>query len=176
MEKQATFGGGCFWCIEPIFNQLQGVKKVYPGYAGGHTENPTYDQVCQHDTGHVEVIRIVFDDNEVSYDKLLEIFWFVHNPTTINQQGNDLGEQYRSVIFFHDLSQEELALKYRAALNASEAFDTPVVTAIEPLVNFFSAENLHHDFYNNNPDVPYCQAVIRPKVDKFKAAFSHLLK
>lgn len=176
MEKQATFGGGCFWCIEPIYNQLIGVKEVFPGYAGGNVKNPSYHEVCRTNTGHAEVIRIVYDDTQVNYDKLLEIFWFVHDPTSLNRQGNDVGEQYRSVIYYHDEEQERLAFAYKNKLNESGAFDAPIITEIMELTSFYPAENMHKDFYNNNPEVPYCENIIRPKVEKFKLAFSELLK
>lgn len=176
MEKQATFGGGCFWCIEPIFSQLRGVNEVYPGFAGGHIKNPAYLEVCRKDTGHAEVIRIVYDDEIVDYQKLLEIFWSVHDPTTVNRQGNDVGDQYRSVIFYHDEEQEQLSEIYKKKLDESGAFNDPIVTQIAPLTIFYPAEEIHKDYFNNHPEQPYCAAVIRPKVDKFKAAFADLLK
>lgn len=175
-EKQATFGAGCFWCVEAVFDQLNGVKEVYPGYAGGHIKNPAYREVCEGRTGHAEVIRIVYDDEIISFNQLLEVFWFVHNPTTLNRQGNDVGEQYRSVIFYHDDEQKGLAEEYKAKLDQSGAFDDPIVTEISSLTSYYDAEKDHKDYYLNNPEQGYCYAVVRPKVERFKAAFKDQLK
>ncbi|RYM36107.1 peptide-methionine (S)-S-oxide reductase [Brumimicrobium glaciale] len=175
-EKQATFGAGCFWCIEAIFIQLKGVKEVKPGFAGGHIKNPAYREVCEGRTGHAEVIRIVFDADVISYSELLEIFWYVHNPTTLNRQGNDVGSQYRSVIFYHDEEQRDLAEAYKKKLDSIGAYDDPVVSEIKPLTTYFDAESDHKDYYERNPEQGYCLAVVRPKVEKFKAAFSEMLK
>lgn len=175
-EKKATFGAGCFWCIEAVFNHLEGVKSILPGYAGGHIKNPAYREVVEGRTGHAEVIRLVYDSDKISYEKLLEIFWFVHNPTTLNRQGNDVGEQYRSVVFYHDEEQKESAEKYKEKLADSGAYDEPIVTAIEPLTTFYEAESDHKNYYENNPNQGYCLAVVRPKVEKFKAAFADRLK
>ncbi|HLV41808.1 MAG TPA: peptide-methionine (S)-S-oxide reductase MsrA [Brumimicrobium sp.] len=175
-EREATLGAGCFWCVEAIFDQLNGVKEVKPGYAGGQIKNPAYREVCEGRTGHAEVIRILYDDEVVSFNELLEVFWFVHNPTTLNRQGNDIGTQYRSVVFYHDDAQKNLAEAYKIKLDQSGAFDDPIVTEISPLVNYFDAESDHKDFYLNNPEQGYCYAVVRPKVEKFKAAFKERLK
>lgn len=175
-EKEATFGAGCFWCIEAVFNQLKGVKEVKPGYAGGHIKNPAYREVVEGRTGHAEVVRVVYDPEEVSYKQLLEVFWFVHNPTTLNRQGNDVGEQYRSVVFYHDEEQKEHAETYKKKLDESEAYDKPIVTEIAPLTTYYDAESDHKNFYENNPNQGYCLAVVRPKVERFKAAFSDQLK
>ncbi|HLW29418.1 MAG TPA: peptide-methionine (S)-S-oxide reductase MsrA [Brumimicrobium sp.] len=175
-EKQATLGAGCFWCVEAIFDQLKGVKEVYPGYAGGHIKNPAYREVCEGRTGHAEVIRVIYDDEIISYSELLEVFWFVHNPTTLNRQGNDIGEQYKSVIYYHDDEQKKVAEQYKVKLDQSGAFDDPIVTEIAPLTNYYDAEKDHKDFYLNNPEQGYCYSVVRPKVEKFKAAFANQLK
>lgn len=174
--KEATFGAGCFWCVEAIFDDIQGVNEVHSGYSGGHIKNPAYREVCTGRTGHAEVARIIFDEEIVSFDKLLEVFWYVHNPTTLNRQGNDIGDQYRSVVFYHDEAQKEKAELYKHKLEESEAFDDPIVTEISELENFYKADSDHHDYYVNNPNQPYCQAVVRPKVEKFKSAFSEILK
>lgn len=172
----ATFGNGCFWCTEAVFQQLEGVEKVLSGYSGGHIENPTYEEVSAKGTGHAEVLRIVYDSAVISYDELLEIFWQTHDPTTLNKQGNDVGPQYRSVIFYHNQEQKEKAEKYKAALNESGAFDKPIVTAIEPLTNFYPAENYHQNYYKNNGGQPYCYYVIRPKIEKLQKVFKDKLK
>ncbi|MEX1192819.1 MAG: peptide-methionine (S)-S-oxide reductase MsrA [Brumimicrobium sp.] len=174
--KEATFGAGCFWCIEAIFSDVKGIKEVQSGYSGGHIKNPAYREVCMGTTGHAEVARIVFDDDFVSFDKLLEIFWYVHDPTTLNRQGNDVGEQYRSVVFYHDDKQKKKAELYKSKLDESGAFDKKIVTEIEPLKNFYKAEDDHKDYYARNPTQPYCQAVVRPKIEKFKNAFAEILK
>jgi peptide-methionine (S)-S-oxide reductase len=173
---EATFGSGCFWCTEAIFSSLNGVTKVMPGYSGGHVENPTYEQVCSHTTGHVEVARIEFDPTIISFQQLVEIFFGSHNPTTLNRQGNDVGEQYRSVIFFHDEEQRKIAEAVKVKLEAGHVFDAPIVSAIEPLKNFFPAEDEHRNYYASNPDQPYCQAVISPKLAKFRQHYAHLIK
>lgn len=174
--EEATFGAGCFWCVEAVFSELEGVEEVYPGYSGGHVKRPAYKEVCMGITGHAEVARIKYNPSVISFDKLLEVFWFVHDPTTLNRQGNDVGEQYRSVIFYHNDEQKESAEKYKQRLEDAHAFDDPIVTEISPLINFYEAESNHHDYYMNNPDQPYCSAVVRPKVEKFRAAFSDSLK
>ncbi len=176
MIQEATFGAGCFWCVEACFSELKGVINVKPGYSGGSIKNPAYREVCSGKTGHVEVVRIEFDNEIVSYDQLLEVFWFVHDPTTLNRQGNDIGEQYRSVVFFHDKKQHELASLYKERLNSEKVWDKPIVTAIEPLTNFYYAEEEHFDYFQNNPENPYCQAVVRPKYEKFRKAFEQRLK
>lgn len=175
-NNQVTFGAGCFWCVEPIFDQLKGVLDVYPGYAGGHVKNPSYREVCQGTTGHVEVIRIEFDEEEIDFNQLLEVFWFTHDPTTLNRQGNDNGEQYKSVIFFHNQEQMELAQEYKEKLDYSGRYKDPIVTEILPLTAFCKAEEDHRNFYINNPEMGYCNYVVRPKVEKFQAAFKDQLK
>ncbi|SKB74767.1 peptide-methionine (S)-S-oxide reductase [Parapedobacter luteus] len=163
----ATFGGGCFWCTEVIFKQLQGVKSVLPGYMGGQRENPTYEQVCTGATGHAEVVQIDYDETVLPYRKLLEVFFKTHDPTTLNRQGNDVGTQYRSVIFYHDEQQRIEAEEFIRQLTTHEVYDDPIVTAIAPAQPFYVAENYHHDYFNNNPQNPYCAAVIAPKLQKF---------
>lgn len=172
----ATFGEGCFWCTEAFFTQLKGVEKVVSGYSGGHVPNPTYQQVCTGTTGHAEVSEIIYDPSVISYDMLLQAFWESHDPTTLNRQGNDVGPQYRSVIFYHNQSQKEKAEAYKKKLNEAKVFNSPIVTAIEPLENFYPAENYHQDYYENNPNQPYCQLVIRPKLEKFRKVFKEELK
>lgn len=172
----ATFGAGCFWCVEAVFQQLDGVLKVTSGYSGGHIANPTYEQVCDKNTGHVEVAQIVYDPAKISFDELLEVFWKTHDPTTLNQQGNDKGPQYKSAIFYHNQHQKELAEKYKAELNKSGAWDKPIVTVIEPLKNFYTAEDYHQNYFNNNPEQMYCRYVIQPKVEKFQKVFKDKLK
>jgi len=172
----ATFGTGCFWCTEALFQQLEGVLKVTSGYSGGHVANPTYEEVCSMTTGHAEVIQVVYDPAAISYDELLEVFWKTHDPTTPNRQGNDVGPQYRSVIFFHSEEQGAKAAHYKAELDKSGAFDHPIVTAIEPYKNFYPAENYHQDYFNKNGSQPYCYYVIRPKVEKFQKVFKNKLR
>lgn len=162
----ATFGGGCFWCTEAVFELLPGVKRVESGYAGGHVPNPTYKQVCTGETGHAEVIRIEFDPAVVSYDRLVEVFFEAHDPTTLNRQGADEGTQYRSVIYYHDEAQKAAAEKGKAAAQAH--FDDPIVTEISPLPKYYPAEDYHQDYFKNNPNQGYCSFVIRPKVTKLQ--------
>lgn len=172
----ATFGGGCFWCTEAIFLQLKGVQSVVSGYEGGKMPNPTYKDVCTGTTGHAEVIRITYDPATVSYADLLEIFFKTHDPTTLNRQGNDIGTQYRSVVFYHNEAQKELTQKAIQALNAEKVYDNPIVTTLEPAATFYAAEDYHQNYYNNNPNQGYCAAVIQPKVEKFKKVFQEKLK
>ncbi len=172
----ATFGTGCFWCTEAIFQQLDGVLKVTSGYSGGNVANPTYKQVTTGTTGHAECVQVVYDPQKVSFDELLEVFWQTHDPTTLNRQGNDVGPQYRSVIFYHDAEQKQKAEKYKEELNKSGAWDNPIVTEISPYKDFYTAENYHQDYYNNNGSAPYCYYVIRPKLEKFKKVFKEKLK
>jgi peptide-methionine (S)-S-oxide reductase len=172
----ATFGTGCFWCTEALFQQLEGVLKVTSGYSGGQVDNPTYKQVCEGNTGHAEVIQIVYDPTRISFDDLLKAFWQSHDPTTLNRQGNDVGPQYRSVIFYHNDEQKEKAEKYKKELDASKAFDNPIVTEVSPFSKFYVAENYHQDYYNNNGSQPYCYYVIRPKLEKFNKVFKDKLK
>jgi peptide-methionine (S)-S-oxide reductase len=164
--EKATFGAGCFWCIEAVFQRINGVTSVVPGYAGGKTENPTYKQVCSGTTGHAEVAQITFDPTKVSYEKLLEVLWHAHDPTTMNRQGNDVGTQYRSVVFYHDEKQKAVAEKSKR--EAAKQFDAPIVTQIEALTKFYEAEDYHHNYYNENKSQPYCQFVIKPKLQKLK--------
>ncbi len=172
----ATFGAGCFWCVEAVFQQLEGVLKVTSGYSGGHVVNPTYEQVCAKNTGHVEVTQVVYDPEKISYDELLEVFWKTHDPTTPDQQGNDRGPQYRSAIFYHDTEQMKTAEGYKNKLAASGAWDKPIVTTVEPLKNFYPAEDYHQNYFNNNSDQMYCRYVIQPKLEKFKAVFKDKMK
>lgn len=162
----ATFANGCFWCTEAVFEQTPGVKRVTSGYTGGHVPNPTYPQVCEGTTGHAEACRIEFDPAVVSFEKLLEIFWKSHDPTQLNRQGNDVGTQYRSAIFYHDADQKAAAEKSRDAENASGRHRAPIVTVIEPAGVFYPAEDYHQEYYRNNRNQPYCRFVIRPKLDK----------
>ncbi len=172
----ATFGNGCFWCTEAIFQQVNGVLKVESGYSGGHVDNPSYKDVTTGLTGHAECLNITYDPAKISFDELLEIFWQTHDPTTLNRQGNDVGTQYRSVIFYHNAEQKALAEKYRDELNKSGAFDDPIVTTLEPFTTFYIAENYHQNYYNQNGSAPYCQFVIKPKVEKFQKVFKNKLK
>jgi peptide-methionine (S)-S-oxide reductase len=174
--ETATFANGCFWCTEAVFQQLKGVEKVTSGYSGGHIENPTYEEVCNKKTGHAECLQIEYDPAKISFDELLEVFWKTHDPTTLNRQGNDVGPQYRSVIFYHNAEQKEKAEKYKAALNASGIFDAPIVTTIEPFTIFYPAENYHKNYYRNNTSQPYCYYVIKPKMEKLKKVFADKLK
>lgn len=172
----ATFGTGCFWCTEAIFQQLDGVLKVTSGYSGGNVANPTYKEVCTGSTGHAEAVQIIYDPAKISYDDLLQVFWQTHDPTTLNRQGNDIGTQYRSAIFYHTPEQKAKAEKYKAELDKSGAFNSPIVTEITPFTNFYVAENYHQDYFNNNGSQPYCTFVIRPKVEKFQKVFKSKLK
>jgi len=172
----ATFGAGCFWCVEAIFQRLEGVVKVESGYSGGAVKNPTYKQVCTGTTGHAEVCQITYDPEIISYDELLEVFWQTHDPTTLNRQGNDVGTQYRSVIFYHNDMQKKLAQEYKAKLEKEKVFDAPIITEITPYTNFYEAENYHQNYFNENGSQPYCSFVIAPKVEKFKKVFKEKLK
>lgn len=163
--ERITFGGGCFWCIEAVFQRLNGVTKVVSGYAGGQTQNPTYEQVCSGTTGHAEVVQLEFDPSKVSYDKLLEVFWAAHDPTTLNRQGNDVGTQYRSIILFENDQQKSIAESSKA--KAQKDFKEPIVTQVAKLEKFYVAEDKHQNYYNENgAKNPYCQVVIRPKLQK----------
>lgn len=172
----ATFGSGCFWCTEAIFQQVNGVVKVESGYSGGKVKNPTYKEVCSGLTGHAEVIQLTYDPSKVSYEELLEFFWKSHDPTTLNRQGADTGTQYRSVIFYHNDEQKKLAETYKNKLDASGAFDNPIVTEITPFTEFYKAEDYHQNYYNLNGEAPYCSYVIQPKLEKFKKVFKDKLK
>lgn len=169
-------GGGCFWCTEAVFQRLDGVKSVTSGYAGGLVEHPTYKQICTGKTGHAEVIKVEFDPEKVSLETLLEVFWTTHDPTTLNRQGADVGPQYRSAIFYWNEHQRVLAEKMKSELNLSGVFDSPIVTEITAFSNFYPAENYHQDYYNQNGMQPYCQFVVKPKVDKLKKHFAEKLK
>lgn len=164
----ATFGSGCFWCAEAIFQRVNGVRRVTSGYAGGEVENPTYPQVCAGTTGHAETVQVEYDPAEISYAELLEVFWKTHDPTTPGRQGNDVGPQYRSVIFYHNEDQRELAEEYRDRLNRAGAWDSPIVTEIQPLKNFYRAEDYHQNYYNTHGSVGYCRMVISPKLKKLR--------
>ena len=164
----ATLGGGCFWCVEAVFQRIEGVLSVKPGYAGGDLKNPTYKQICTGNTGHAEVAKIEFDPEKITYSQILNVFWQSHDPTTLNRQGNDVGTQYRSVIFFHDESQREIAEKSKIDANKSGYWDNNIVTEITLLNNYYDAEDYHDNYYNNNPNQPYCLFVIKPKLDKLE--------
>ncbi|MEW6470234.1 MAG: peptide-methionine (S)-S-oxide reductase MsrA [Bacteroidota bacterium] len=172
----ATFGAGCFWCVEAQFLMLDGVVSVTSGYSGGHVKNPSYKEVCTGTTGHAEVVQVVYDISKLSYDELLEAFWQTHDPTQLNRQGNDVGTQYRSVIYYHNQKQKELAERYKAELDKSGAWDKPIVTEISPMGAFYKAEDYHQNYYALNSSEGYCQYVIQPKVEKFKKVFKDKLK
>ena len=166
--ETATLGGGCFWCVEAVFQRVDGVIDVKPGYAGGHVKNPTYKEICTGNTGHAEVARVEFDPELISYDQILNVFWQAHDPTTVNRQGNDVGIQYRSVIFYHSESQKETAEKSKVEAGKSGYWTEPVVTEITELNNYSDAEDYHNNYYNDNPNQPYCMFVIKPKLDKLE--------
>lgn len=172
----ATFGTGCFWCTEAIFQRLNGVEKVMSGYTGGFVDDPTYEQVCTGTTGHAEACQILFDPEVISYDELLSVFWKTHDPTTLNRQGNDVGTQYRSAIFYHNPEQKEKAEMYLRELDSIHAYNAPIVTTIEPYKKFFTAEPYHQNYYNKNGNQNYCRYVIQPKLDKFEKVFKDKLK
>ncbi|MFZ5832978.1 MAG: peptide-methionine (S)-S-oxide reductase MsrA [Planctomycetota bacterium] len=174
--ERATFGAGCFWCVEAVFDPLKGVESVVSGYSGGHVPAPTYKQVCSGLTGHAEVVQVAYDPKQISYAELLEVFWGTHDPTTPNRQGNDVGTQYRSAIFYHNDEQRKLAEHYKQKLDASGAFRAPIVTEIVPFREFFRAEDYHQEYFELNARQPYCQVVIRPKVEKLKKVFGEKLK
>ena len=172
--EYATFGGGCFWCVEACFDMLKGVESVTSGYSGGHKENPTYEEVCTGETGHAEVVQIAFDPTVISYSQLLESFWFLHDPTQLNRQGNDIGTQYRSVIFYHSEKQKEEAQISLENSEKSGKWHGKYVTQILPFEKFWDAERYHQNYYDINPNQPYCSAVVGPKVAKFKKYFGEL--
>lgn len=174
--SKAVFGGGCFWCTEAVFQDLRGVLSVMPGYSGGNVPNPTYQQVCTGETDHVEVIEVAFDPDQVSYEDLLGIFFATHDPTTVDRQGNDVGSQYRSVIFYLDEGQRRAAEEMIGELESQQVFGAPIVTKVEPLGEFYAAEPYHRNFFRNNPDQPYCSAVIAPKVAKFRQKYVERLR
>lgn len=172
----ATFAAGCFWCVEAQYQQLEGVEKVESGYIGGHVDNPTYKQVCTGTTGHAEACNIYYYPQKITYDELLAAFWVAHDPTTLNRQGNDVGTQYRSAIFYHNDEQKQKAEEYKRRLNEEKAYDNPVVTEISPYTKFYVAEEYHQNYYNENGTQPYCVFVVKPKLDKFKKVFADKLK
>lgn len=172
----ATFGAGCYWCTEAQFQQLNGVEKVESGFSGGHVAHPSYEQVCTGTTGHAEVCNIYYDPSKISFDELLAAFWTCHDPTQLNRQGNDVGTQYRSVVFYHNDEQKQKTEYYKKKLNEEHAYNNDVVTEISPFTKFYKAEDYHQDYYNQNGNQPYCQFVIKPKMDKFKAIFKDKLK
>ena len=172
----AVFGAGCFWCVEAIYQRVNGVIAVESGYAGGHVENPSYNQVITGKTGHAEVARVEFNPDMISYEEMLEVFWHTHNPTTLNRQGADVGTQYRSAIFYLNDEQKEIAEKSLNKTDASDLWEDPIVTEISPLTNYSKAEDYHQNYFNNNPNAGYCSIVIAPKLAKFKRDFPHLLQ
>jgi peptide-methionine (S)-S-oxide reductase len=173
--ETATLGGGCFWCLEAIYQNVKGVSLVVSGYAGGSVDNPSYQAVCSGTTGHAEVMQITFDPDVISYDNILYIFWRMHDPTTPNRQGADVGTQYRSIIFYHDETQQEIAEHSRKQADASDLWDNAIVTEVVPLTRFYPAEDYHQNYHRNNPRQPYCTMVIDPKVDKFKKSFQDMM-
>jgi peptide-methionine (S)-S-oxide reductase len=176
VERTVLFGGGCFWCTEAVFKMIKGVTAVLPGYAGGHTENPTYESICSGITGHAEVVKVVYDPKEVKFRDLLTVFFASHDPSTLNRQGNDIGTQYRSVIFYETEDQKNEIEDFIKELNASNTEGAKLVTQVEPLPTFYEAENYHKDYYAQNKSQSYCQIIINPKLEKVQEQFSHLLK
>ncbi len=174
--ETVTLGGGCFWCLEAVFEQLEGVHSVQSGYSGGARPNPTYEQICSGATGHAEVVQVVFDPSVTSYREVLQIFFSIHDPTTLNRQGNDVGTQYRSVIFHHSDEQREMAQTVIEELDQAKVLDNPVVTELTALENFYPAEDYHNEYFRQNPSQPYCQFVVSPKVAKFRAQYFDKLK
>lgn len=174
--QTAILGAGCFWCIEAVLQRVKGVEKVEPGYIGGKNANPTYKEICTGQTGHAEVAKVTFDTDVLSFEELLEVFWKTHDPTTLNRQGNDVGTQYRSAIFYNDIQQKEIAEAYKKQLDESGIFANPIVTEITAATEFYVAEDYHHNYYNQNASQPYCQFVVRPKVEKLKKHFADKLK
>ncbi len=172
----ATFGAGCFWCVEAVFQRLNGVQTVKSGYTGGTVKNPSYKEVCMGTTGHAEVCQITYDKTKITFDELLEVFWKTHDPTTLNRQGNDRGTQYRSAVFYHNEEQKQLAEKYKIEINKSGAYPNPIVTEITAVSVFYEAENYHQNYFNQNGSEGYCQFVIQPKVEKFEKIFKNKLK
>ncbi|PID62423.1 MAG: peptide-methionine (S)-S-oxide reductase [Ignavibacteriae bacterium] len=174
--EKITLGNGCFWCTEAVFEKLDGVISAVSGYSGGTTENPTYKEVCTGKTGHAEVIQVTFDSSKISIEKILEVFFKTHDPTTLNRQGNDVGTQYRSVIFYHNAKQKEIAEQIKDKLDNAKIFNKPIVTQITKFTNFYLAENYHQNYYELNKSQPYCEFVITPKIEKFNKVFKELLK
>ncbi len=180
MIERITLGGGCFWCLEAVFSNINGIIKVVPGYAGGYTKNPTYEQVCSDTTGHAEVVDIHYDSNIISLETILDIFFFIHDPTTLNRQGNDVGSQYRSIILYHNENQKEIITNYIKSLPSKEFYknyeNKEITTELKQFTEFYPAEDYHHNYYKNNPQNPYCIFVISPKIEKFQKKFFKLLK
>jgi peptide-methionine (S)-S-oxide reductase len=174
--ETATLAAGCFWCVEAVFDDLRGVESVESGYSGGHTENPTYQQVCSETTGHAEVIQLKFDANIISFKEILQVFFAVHDPTTLNRQGNDVGSSYRSAIFYHSDEQKRIAEEVVKEVEAEAVYDNSIVTEIKPFNKFYIAENYHQEYFANNPNQPYCAAIVAPKVAKFRQKFVQRLK
>ena len=174
--ETATLAAGCFWCVEAVFDDLRGVESVESGYSGGHTENPTYQQVCSETTGHAEVIQLKFDPNVISFKEILQVFFAVHDPTTLNRQGNDVGSSYRSAIFYHSDEQKRIAEEVIKEVEAEAVYDDPIVTEVKLFDRFYIAENYHQEYFANNPNQPYCAAVVAPKVAKFRKKFVDRLK
>jgi peptide-methionine (S)-S-oxide reductase len=172
----ATLGGGCFWCLDAVFKDLRGVETVESGYTGGHLKNPTYQAVCTGTTGHAEVVRVTFNPQEVSFKEILEVFFTIHDPTTLNRQGYDEGTQYRSAIFYHSPEQKAVADETIAELNGAKIWGSPIVTEVTPISEFYGAEGYHQNYFENNPNQPYCRAVVEPKVAKFRKYFLEKLK
>ncbi|MEM7180609.1 MAG: peptide-methionine (S)-S-oxide reductase MsrA [Spirochaetota bacterium] len=172
----ATLGGGCFWCLEAVFQRLEGVEEVVSGYSGGESTNPSYEEVCGGLSGHAEVCRVVYDTNTISFQNILEVFWKTHDPTTLNRQGNDVGPQYRSVIFYHDKEQKEIAEFLKEKYDEIALWPKPIVTEISPLTEFYPAETYHQNYYNQNATQPYCNFIIRPKLEKLNQEFGEKLK
>ncbi|WP_440054996.1 peptide-methionine (S)-S-oxide reductase MsrA [Pseudoalteromonas sp. T1lg65] len=170
----ATFGGGCFWCIDAAFRRVRGIESVSSGYTGGHTDNPTYQTICQGDTGHAEVVQLTFNPERISFELLLEMFFTLHDPTQLNKQGNDIGTQYRSVVFYHDQSQQQQTMSFIERLQAS--LDNKIVTEVSPISTFYPAEQYHQDYYEQNPNQGYCSVLIAPKLAKFAQRFESMLK
>ena len=175
-KEIATLGGGCFWCLEAVYDELEGVEDVVSGYAGGAVANPSYEQVCSGRTGHAEVVQVTFDPSQISYQELLEVFFTIHDPTTPNRQGHDIGTQYRSIILYHSPEQRAVAEQTIAELEAAQLWDAPIVTELEPLTTFYPAEDYHQEYYRRNPEQAYCQAVVAPKVAKARKQFLAKLK
>ena len=175
-ESIATFGSGCFWCTEAVFERLEGVDKVISGFSGGTIKNPSYKEITRGNTGHAEVCQIYYNPEKISFKELLDVFWNTHDPTTLNRQGADVGTQYRSVIFYHSAEQKMIAEESLATMSASDTFSDPIVTDITKFSDFYKAEDYHQDYFNNNPNQPYCTFVVKPKVDKFKAKYQDKLK
>ncbi|HLM61713.1 MAG TPA: peptide-methionine (S)-S-oxide reductase MsrA [Pyrinomonadaceae bacterium] len=174
--ETATLGAGCFWCVEAVFDDLKGVESVESGYSGGHTENPTYREVCSETTGHAEVVNVTFNPDEISLKEILQVFFSVHDPTTLNRQGNDIGSSYRSAIFYHDDEQKRIAEEVIREVTAEGVYDDPIVTEVTPFDKFYVAEDYHQEYFANNPTQPYCAAVVAPKVAKFRQKYVSRLK